>query len=220
MNPTRPRVVLFDWDNTLVDTWHAIHAAMHETFEAMGETPWTFEETKARVRRSAREAFPLLFGERAEEAARIFYSAFEAAHLDELSPRPGADSMLAALSREGYDLAVVSNKQGHYLRQEAERLGWTQCFRRLVGANDAEADKPSPLAVELALAGGPGEHLDRGAIWFVGDTDIDLLCAVNAGCLPVLLRPESPNDGEFVGAEPAIHLRSCDELTGLLSGQD
>ena len=41
MTPVRPRALLFDWDNTLVDTWGAIHHALTVTFEAMGETPWT-----------------------------------------------------------------------------------------------------------------------------------------------------------------------------------
>jgi hypothetical protein len=35
----------------------------------------------------------------------------------------------------------------------------------------------------------------------------------------VLLRPEPPRDGEFDGARPALHLRSCDELAMLLSRQ-
>lgn len=210
--PPPPRVLLFDWDNTLVDTWEAIHHALRTTFEAMGREPWTFEETKARVRRSAREAFPALFGERAGEAARIFYDTFEAAHLQRLRPAPGAEAMLADLRAAGFGLGVVSNKQGAYLRREARHLGWSGYFHRLVGASDAAADKPSPAAVELALAGGPGEGLARERIWLVGDTDIDLTCAVNAGCRPVLLRAEPPRAGEFAGIEPALHLSSCADL--------
>jgi phosphoglycolate phosphatase len=148
----RPRTLLFDWDNTLVDTWPAIHAALSTTFEAMGETPWTFEQTRARVRRSAREAFPELFGARAEEAARIFYAAFEASHLHRLRACPGAQALLASLAGEGYDLAVVSNKHGPYLRREAEQLGWAGYFRRLVGAGDANYGVPRTrrgIAVEI-----------------------------------------------------------------------
>ena len=81
MTLVRPRALLFDWDNTLVDSWGAIHDALRVTFEAMGREPWTLEQTRQRVRRSAREAFPALFGARAEEAAGIFYQAFESDHL-------------------------------------------------------------------------------------------------------------------------------------------
>ena len=30
-----PKAILFDWDNTLVDSWTVIHHAMTATFEAM-----------------------------------------------------------------------------------------------------------------------------------------------------------------------------------------
>ena len=60
----RPAALLFDWDNTLADTWPAIHHALAVTFRAMDREPWTLEETRARVRASARDSFPALFGSR------------------------------------------------------------------------------------------------------------------------------------------------------------
>lgn len=208
MTLARPRALLFDWDNTLVDTWHTIHRALTATFEAMGRTPWTLEQTRARVRASARDSFPLLFGARAAEAAEIFYGAFESEHLTALRARAGAEEMLRSLAADGgLYLGVVSNKQGRLLRQEAEHLAWTGFFARLVGAGDAARDKPAAEAVELALDGAgmaPGPD-----VWFVGDTDIDMLCARDAGCVPVLLRADAPADGEFSGIEPRLHAPSC-----------
>ncbi|MEE8499356.1 MAG: HAD family hydrolase [Kiloniellales bacterium] len=207
----RPRALLFDWDNTLVDTWGAIHHALTVTFEAMNREPWTLEETRQRVRRSAREAFPALFGARAEEAAGIFYQAFESDHLETLEAREGAAALLRGLAESGgYYLAVVSNKRGDLLRQEAAWLGWEGYFERLVGANDAARDKPAVDAVELAL--GDSGLVPGPEVWFVGDTDIDMVCAANAGCLPVLLRTEPPAAGEFEHGEPRIHVAGCVQL--------
>ncbi len=125
MNPARPRGLLFDWDNTLIDSWVAIHHALGVTFEAMGHEPWTLEETRARVRRSARESFPVLFGARADEAMEIFYRTFEADHLEQLRARDGAGQMLEWLAGGGaFYLAVVSNKRGNLLRREAAHLDW------------------------------------------------------------------------------------------------
>ncbi len=211
MTPVRPRALLFDWDNTLVDTWGAIHHALTATFEAMGETPWTLEETRQRVRRSAREAFPVLFGDRAEEAAAVFYRAFESDHLENLEVREGAEALLQGLAKSGgYYLAVVSNKRGDLLRREAVRLGWDGYFERLVGATDAARDKPAVDAVKMAL--GDSGLAPGPEVWFVGDTDIDMVCAANAGCLPVLLRPEPPGAGEFAGSEPRVHVAGCVQL--------
>lgn len=210
-----PRALLFDWDNTLVDTWTVIHHALNRTFAAMGHPPWTLAETRARVRASARDSFPLLFGARAEEATELFYRIFEEDHLTKLKARTGAAKLLEGLAaRDDLYLAVVSNKRGHLLRREAAHLGWDRFFARLVGANDAARDKPAAEAVEMALGDsglGPGP-----AVWFVGDTDIDMACAVNTGCLPVLLRDEPPEDGEFGPEVPRIHVPDCRALLDLI----
>ena len=71
-----PRAVIFDWDNTLVDSWGCILAAMNTTLKAMGHVEWTMEEAKNRVARSLRDSFPELFGDRWTEARDVFYAAF------------------------------------------------------------------------------------------------------------------------------------------------
>jgi phosphoglycolate phosphatase len=209
-----PKAVLFDWDNTLVDSWVVIHHAMTATFEALGARPWTLEETRRNVRKSARDAFPELFGERAEEAAAVFYRTYEADHLARLRALPGAEAMLARLADEaGLLLGVVSNKRGHLLRLEAEKLGWGRYFGSLVGANDAVRDKPAPEVVDHALA---GSGIAAGPqVWFVGDTDIDILCAYNSGCTPVLLRREAPVAGEFGAVSLGGHVDSCEAFARL-----
>ena len=108
---TRPKAIIFDWDNTLVDTWHTIHAALAETFVSMGHEPWTFEETRERVRYSMRESFPKLFGDAWEEAGRRFYQAFERLHIEHIAPLPGADAMVRELHAAGLCLAVGSNNR-------------------------------------------------------------------------------------------------------------
>jgi phosphoglycolate phosphatase len=168
----RPKAVIFDWDNTLVESWPAIHAALTRTFERYGLQPWTFDETKQRVRKSMRESFPPLFGERWKEAGAFFKEAFTAIHLDFLKPAAGTEAMLGDLKGLGIYLGVVSNKNGDVLRQEAVHLGWDGYFGRIVGAFDAPRDKPAADPVHLALVGsgiacGPG-------VWFAGDTDVDL----------------------------------------------
>lgn len=210
----RPKAVIFDWDNTLVETWPAIHAALSRTFERYGLTPWTFEETKQRVRKSMRESFPPLFGARWEEAGAFFKEAFTAIHLDFLKPAPGAEDMLAALTAHGIYLGVVSNKNGDVLRQEAVHLGWEGYFGRIVGAFDAPRDKPAADPVHLALS---GSGIACGPeVWFAGDTDVDLECAVTAGCIPVLVRAEPPGKGEFDEFGPAHYVKGCLALSNLM----
>ncbi|MEG3617348.1 HAD hydrolase-like protein [Magnetovibrio sp. PR-2] len=210
--PTRPKAIIFDWDNTLVDSWLIIQDALNATFREFDVEEWTLDETKARVAKSLRDSFPELFGDRWEEAKDVFYGHFKAIHLERLTPLPGAADMLAELAGEGIYLGVVSNKTGTLLRKEAVKLGWDKHFGQIIGATDAPQDKPAVDPVVMSLQ---GSDIDLGAdVWFVGDSKIDMECAVNAGCLPVLIREEPPETEEFLGAEPAVYLK---ELQGLLN---
>lgn len=210
-----PRAVLFDWDNTLADNWAAIHAAMNETLAAFGQPHWTLTESRERIKASLRDSFPRLFGAAWRDAMRIYRAAFEREHLTHLREMPGAGAMLAQLRARNLYLGVVSNKSGRYLRVEAAQLGWSGHFDRLVGAQDAAADKPAIEPVDMALA---GSAILRGPdVWFVGDTDIDVACAFNAGCTPVLLRDQPPADHEFAAGRPSRHVRTCAELAALIA---
>jgi phosphoglycolate phosphatase len=209
-----PRAVLFDWDNTLIDSWLTIQEAMNATLRAMGHPEWSLEETRARVRRSAREAFPVLFGNRWEEARTIFYARFRAIHLELLRTCEGAGELLRYLDERGVYLGVVSNKAGEHLRREAAHLGWHRYFRSLVGATDAARDKPAVEPVDMALA---GSGIPRGdTVWFVGDTSIDLECAHNAGVVPILVREAAPRPGEFGTNSPTAHFHTCSGLAALV----
>jgi len=214
VDPPPPRAIVFDWDNTLVDTWGILHRAMCATLAAMGQSPWSMAETRARLRHSVRDGFPALFGARTAAAERVFYAAFEAEAKAGLTPLPAAPALLAGVRSRGIALGVLSNKHGEHLCREIGWLGWDRHFDRVVGAGDAARDKPAPEAVQAAMPG--GEPPDDG-VWLVGDTDIDLQAAHAAGCQPVLLRATPPEPGEFTDAPPAFHFAGCDALRSWLA---
>lgn len=210
-----PAAVIFDWDNTLVDSWPVIHDALNTTFRTFGLAEWTLEETRAKVRKSMRDAFPPLFGDEWERAGEVFYNRYEEIHADAVQPATGAAELLRRLSEKGVYLGVVSNKKGHYLRDEAERLGWAGHFGAIVGAFDAERDKPDPAPVLMALA--PADLRPGPGVWFVGDADIDMECGLTAGCTPVLIRPVGPRPGEFDAWPPSRHFASCAALSNFIA---
>lgn len=210
----RPQAVLFDWDSTLVDNWGAITRALEHTFVAMGHAPWSEAEVRARAKKSLRDTFPTLFGERSDEATRLFYSGFEAVHLETVRGLEGTTELLERLAALGIPSAVVSNKNGAYLRREVAHLGWDRYFHRVVGATDAPRDKPAPDPVFMAL---DGTGIEAGPdVWFVGDSAVDLACAHAAGCTAVLLHPENPPPEDVSLHPPAVHLAGCLALLGHL----
>jgi phosphoglycolate phosphatase len=171
VSTTRPRAVLFDWDNTLVDSWPTIIECYHQTFSALGETPWTGQEVRDRAHGSLRDVFPGLFGERAGFAEKVFFETFHSIHLERLTALPGAESLLEHAVGGGLHVAVVSNKVGSNLRVELKHLGWDRWVKIAVGARDCERDKPAPDPIFKAL---DGTGIAPADAWMIGDTPADL----------------------------------------------
>lgn len=207
----RPKAIIFDWDNTLIDSWQVIQEAFNATFDDYDLPHWTLEETEQRVAKSMRDSFPALFGDDWEQAGKVFHGHFKNIHLDRLIPLAGAEQALADLSGLGIHLGVVSNKTGAFLRAEAEKLGWNKHFGHIIGAGDADKDKPAPDPVHLALQ---DTGIDLGGdVWFVGDAKIDLECALNTGCVPILVREKAPHANEFTAVQPKGHFPSVQSLS-------
>jgi len=194
----------------LVDSWPVIHDALNATLEAFGQSPWTLDQTRGRVRKSLRNSFPDLFGDRWREAGNVFYERYGAIHVEKLQPLAGAEDMLVTLAEAGIHLSVISNKKGDLLRLEAKHLGWDRFFGAMIGALDANKDKPATEPVDMALA---PSGIEKGpGVWIAGDADIDLECAHNAGCTPILVRDQAPKPGELSAHPPARHFFDCDAL--------
>jgi phosphoglycolate phosphatase len=210
-----PRAIIFDWDNTLVDSWGTIHDALNFLMVAMEKPLWTIEETREKVRLSLRDAFPAIFGDRWEEARQIYMDRFQAIHIERLTPLPEREAMLRTLAAGGIYLSLVSNKTGAVLRREVEHLGWTPLFGSIVGAGDAHTDKPHHAPVELALQ--PSGIAPGPDVWFVGDTAVDMECALASGCTPVLLGV-ADTEIEFTLFPPALTVADGAALFRVLEG--
>ncbi len=207
-----PAVLLWDWDNTLVDAWAGITVALNATFAAFAMPLWTIEDTRARVRVSLRESFPAMFGDGWIRARDIFYATLEAEHLRHIRPLPGIAEALVAVR---WPQAVVSNKTGRFLRAEVTELGWDIHFRTVIGAGDAAADKPDPAPLNLALArlgAEPGP-----SVWYLGDTALDMRAARAAGVTAVLVG-DATHDGGVDHAAPDLHFADAHALTARFRG--
>lgn len=213
MSLPKPTAILFDWDNTLVDTWPMIHRALNMTLNYMEHPEWSFEKVKSNVTKSMRDSFPELFAERWEEAADHYQKSYRSIHLDTIAPLAGAEDMLKAASAVA-KLGLVSNKKGPSLRLESAHLGWDSYFGIAVGAQDAARDKPAPEPALMALKALGVEPSPR--VWFVGDTVVDLECANAIGAVPILYGDHALEGNLFEGAAFSAQVKSHAELTALI----
>lgn len=205
-----PEAILFDWDNTLVDTAEIIHQGINHTLHHFGLAPWTPEETRKYTQNSGREGFPLLFKQDWQEAEHMFYQFYDNHASQYLKVLPGAESLLRTIKTKAIPMGVVSNKRSKILCQEITHFGWQDFFATYIGAGDAARDKPAPDPIWLAL-----ERMGKKsgqAVWFVGDAPVDWQAATAAGCWPIpfgLSHQEALNFSQSVA--------NCHELEKILS---
>ncbi|MFN7038879.1 MAG: HAD family hydrolase [Alphaproteobacteria bacterium] len=176
----KPEAIIFDWDNTLVDTWSLLLQSMNETFIIFGMTTWTLEEMKERCFRSMKDVFPQIFGNRWEEAGQLYRKTYRLNRAAELRFLPNALDFLDMVKYNNIYTAIVSNKASEILKEEVALLKVEEYFAKIIGSGDAPEDKPSPIPFQYALS---DSNIQLSAnVWYIGDTEGDMESAHNANC--------------------------------------
>lgn len=210
-----PRAVFFDWDGTLVDTLPWLLTAHNHVRTSLGFEPWSNAEYKEVIKYSSREIYGNLYGDRVDEAFKILYAYVEAHHLDDLRVIPDSLSVLETLQQLDLPVGIVSNKKHEYLNKEVEHLGWAHFSKVTIGAGYTSKDKPDaePLLKALEMAGlEPGED-----IWYVGDSETDMMTAKAAGCSAILMHHHHDNHNLLERYNPAYAFDDCQALKNKLS---
>ncbi|NCC22246.1 MAG: HAD family hydrolase [Alphaproteobacteria bacterium] len=183
---TLPKLVLLDWDGTLVDSYRFLKAAHNHVRESFGFEPWDDRAFKDVLRLSTRDTYGRLYGEREEQATAILIRYVDANHADSLVPMDGAQELLETLHALGIPAGIVSNKRHERLAGDVAAMGWSRFVAACVGAGRAERDKPSadPILLAMSDVGYTGEPAD---VWYVGDTETDLQAAAAARATSVFV---------------------------------
>lgn len=147
------KLILWDWDNTLVDTFGAIFAAQNIMRQTFGLAPWTKEEAAAATNKSGQNLIKDIFGEEKAPQAREVYLSSYAKSASQISLKPNAVSVLEKAKANEYINVLASNKAGSILRNEAHTLNVDSYFDRIIGAEDTPNDKPSKLFTDAAING-------------------------------------------------------------------
>lgn len=215
MTLPRPSAVLFDWDDTIVDNFDIAVQALNAALVAMDMAPWSYDEVRRRSGLSGRDLFTNLFGDRWREADKVYYDTFHA-----LAPKanifPLAEDILQLLKTHSVYMAVVSNKRGTLLREEVASCGMAKYFGAIIGAGDADADKPEAAPLLLALEGSGISA--SSAVWYVGDSHTDMIAAHRAQCTPVLLETRVPPDDLLIKNPPAQRFKDHFNLMEFIGG--
>lgn len=183
--------IIFDLDGTLLDTLEDLTNAVNQALRECGYPEHTMDE----VRQFVGNGIGLLItralpagADADDDAYALTLQAFKrhyALHNSEATaPYPGVHHLLQALKAKGVRTAVVSNKNDSNVKALCRRY-FPGLIDEAVGDREGVRRKPEPdtvLEVMRAFSAAPEETL------YVGDSDVDVLTAANAGvdCAAVL----------------------------------
>lgn len=192
--------ILFDLDGTLLDTLGDLHAAVNHVLRQFGYPERTMAEVCRFVGNGAARLIHLAVPEGAEEAPVLaVFQEYYAANCDVLTkPYPGIPEALAVLA-ERYPLAVVSNKPDRAVKELAA-IYFPALYAR--GESSDCPRKPAPDMVKKAMAAIGAENCV-----YVGDSDVDIVTAKNAGvpCVSVTWGFRGEAELRAAGAEYLCH---------------
>ena len=191
---------IFDLDGTLLDTLGDLAASVNYALRTHGMPEHSVDDVRRFVGNGVRKLMERAIPEGAgnplfDEAFTAFRQHYMAHSLDTTRPYEGIPETLAALKARGCHLAVVSNKM-MAATQELCHHFFPATIEVAIGEDEAAGirRKPAPDTVFAALDSfqipRPLKGGDRGGVSavYVGDSDVDILTARNAGipCISVL----------------------------------
>ncbi len=179
--------VVFDLDGTLLDTLQDLADSTNEILRRHGMPLKTDEEIRSFVGNGIRHLLDCAVPEGEQNPAfdqiHKEFTAYYCEHcMDKTEPYPGVLFLLSELKKAGISTAIVSNK-GDYAVKKLNQVYFSGLVQVAVGEREGCRRKPQPDGVLQAIKemNVPGE---RSA--YVGDSEVDILTAKNAG-LPCYL---------------------------------
>jgi len=183
-------LVVFDLDGTLVDSAPDLINALNFVLGREGLAPVPVSSARKMIGAGARALIErgleaegrTMSPDRVDVLTKDFIE-FYAEHIaDETRPFEGTEAVLDQLAEHGFRFAVCTNKLEWLSKRLLDRLGLTDRFAAICGADTFGVAKPDPAFLRQTIARSGG---DPKAAIMVGDSGPDVGVARRAG-VPVV----------------------------------
>lgn len=175
-------LVIFDLDGTTLNTLEDLADACNAALSANGYPTHSLEKIRlsvgSGVSRLIRLTLPESAGDETHAKVLADFKAYYAAHVDiKTKPYPGIISMLESMRAAGVHTAVNSNKFNAAV-QALCSAHFGSLIEMALGECETVPKKPDPTGVQRIMA---QFHASPSRTLYVGDSDVDLRTAQNAG---------------------------------------
>ena len=215
----RYKAVLFDMDGTVLDTLDDLADSVNRSLREFGLPEVSRFQVGQSLGNGAKYLIRHCLPEGSDEAlceqVLSFYKPWYDAHCRiKTKPYDGILQLMETLRADGVSQAIISNKPDSAVRELAEAF-FPGLMDVVIGESPAVKRKPSP---DTVLAAARQMGLMASDCVYIGDTEVDLETARNAGmdCIPVSWGFRTEEQLRAAGAEEII--RSPEELKKKLLG--
>lgn len=210
------KLLVFDWDGTLMDSELQIVTCMQAAIADLGLEPRSNDQVKNIIGLGLREAVLALYPQAESSVVQAMADRYRDHWLSGCQPSllfPGVEQTLQFLKAEGFQLAVATGKGRRGLDKVLAETGLTAMFH-CTRCSDETLSKPHPLMLEqimTELCIAPEQTL------MIGDTEYDMEMACNAKAHPVAVSYGVHDWSRLQRHAPLTCLDQITELTDWLA---
>ncbi|KQV81683.1 HAD family hydrolase [Rhizobium sp. Root1220] len=215
-----PALVVFDLDGTLLDTHADLVESLNHTIAALALQPVTYDDlthlvghgAKVMIERACTLQGHVLAPDALPQLLDRFITHYTENMPGHTAPYPGLVNAMDELKRQGYKLAICTNKLEGLGRTLLEKLQLTGYFDAITGGDTFAVRKPDALHLIGTIERARG---DISRTVMIGDSVNDILVARNAG-VPSIAVPFGYSDVPVETLEPTRVIHHFNELTPTL----
>lgn len=179
----RPSLIIWDWDNTLVDSRPVVRAALQDVAETAHLPSITMQDVIDVMGTHMGRFWQDNFGNKKTEAVAYYLSRY-VAHNGKLELFPETKEVLSWVREQGISQIVVSNKRQDILDEECDRLGLRLYFDQVIGTDERHIAKPTKAFADEIF----GDEWPKKAI-MIGDGESDMEFAALLKVFGLFVRP-------------------------------
>lgn len=208
--------VIFDMDGTLLNTLEDLTESVNNTMSAFGFPTHTKEEIKQFVGNGVNTLFEKALPKEVDlkikkQCIEFFKKNYSKNMYINTAPYPGMLNVLRAIKNSYISTAIVSNKFDNAVKDLTNRY-FGELIDVSIGQSDSISPKPSSTGVSKVM-----RELRAKKAVFVGDSDVDILTAKNAGIPSIAVTwgfrdKESLQGATYIAETPAELMKIIKEL--------
>ena len=206
------QLLIFDLDGTLVNTVVDLNNGINYALNKNGYPSRSVDHTAHAIGNGIYITILRSLPSEDEEAAKIclkdFRDYYKEHYLDNSFRYDEMLETLKTLKERGYKLAVATNKLDEIAKKMIDYL-YPNIFDIIQGDLPNLPKKPDPTIINNILK---ELGVDKEKTTYIGDSEVDILSAKNAGVKLVLADYGFHREAEFLNYKNAIHIRKPIDL--------